>query len=109
MNTIEKLDFTFDPFKSDNPTIRAVFADDLAQVIWCAIKRNHIVNQYFNANCLALADELRKKKWVNITGQQLNWWLKDMHIIGSAEEDVGDKVLPYIKKEIIFEYVINKV
>lgn len=104
---IEQVKFSFDPFKSENPAIRAVFEDKLAQIIWCAIKRNHIVDQYFNENCLRLADELRKKKWANISGGQLNGWLRDMHIIDSMEDNVGDKILPYIKGERKFKYLIK--
>ena len=107
MNKIEKLDFTFDPFKSENPDIKAVFEDDLAQIIWCAIKRNHLVDQYFNKNCLVLAKELRKKKWANISGRELNAMLRNLGILGSEEWEVGDKIIPYVRKEITFEYVIN--
>lgn len=104
---LEEVKFAFDPYKSDNPTIRAVFQDDIAQIIWCAIKRNHLVDQYFNDNCIGLAKTLRLKKFANITGAELNSMLRNRGMIGSQEYDVGDKILPFIKKEQVFKYIIK--
>ncbi len=102
-STPKKVTLSFDPAKSDNPTLRAVFEDPLARIIWIAIKRNHLTSQFFNQSCLTLAKELRKKKYQKIDGKQLNTLLYWQGTIGSAEQDVGDKILPYIKGEKTFE------
>lgn len=99
----EKVTLTFDPAKSVNPQIRTVFEDPLARTIWIAIRRSHLTNQYFNQSCLTLAKELRKKKYQNIDGKQLNTLLYRQGTIGSAEYDVGDKILPFVKGEKTFE------
>ena len=107
-SNVEEREFTFDPFKSSNPEIRAVFQDDIAQIIWVGIKWKHLVDQYFNQNCIGLAKTLRLKKWANITGAELNSMLMSRRMIGSQEEDVGDNLLPYIKGERKFKYVIKE-
>ncbi len=104
---VEEVEFEFDPYQSDNPTIRAVFQDDLAQILWVAIKKDHLVSQHFNSQCLLLAKMLRTKKYRNMTGRQLNGWLSSLNIIGCEEKDVGDKLMPYIWGERVFKYVIK--
>lgn len=79
----------------------------LARIIWIAIKRNHVVNQYFNKNCLVLAKELRKKKWANITGGELNSMLRNLGMLGSEEYMVGDEILPFVNGEKGFELSIK--
>lgn len=105
---MEQVKFAFDPMKSDNPEIIAVFNDDLAKTIWIAIKRNHLVSESFNKNCLRLASELRKTKNRNITGKQLNDYLSWLDMIGTKEDDVGDKILPYIRGEQKFKIVVKE-
>ena len=107
METEERV-FTFDPFKSENPDIRAVFADDMAQIIWVGIKWRHLVDQNFNQNCLGLAKTLKLRKWASITGQQLTGMLMSRNMVGSQEWTVGEELLPYIKGEKKFRYVIKE-
>lgn len=105
---IEERVFTFDPFKSENPDIRAVFADDIAQIIWVSIKWKHLVDQNFNRNCLGLAETLRLKKWASVTGRQLTMMLMSRNMVGSQEWNSGDDLLPYIRGEKKFKYVIKE-
>lgn len=102
-----KAPFTFDPSKTTNPTLRAVFDDELAKTIWIFIKRSHLVDEHFNDQCLQAAKWLRLRKIRYVTGEQLNTHLTYLSIIGSAEEGVGQKLLKFIRSGQKYEIVLT--
>lgn len=59
MHNQETIKMGFDPSKLEDETLRAIFKDHVATVLWCSIKSGHIVDQYFNdliLECAAKAD-----------------------------------------------------
>jgi hypothetical protein len=62
LRIVEPLILSFDPDKTKDEGIRAVFKDEIARQLWMAIKSTHITNQYFNRQCLRAAQAIRKQK-----------------------------------------------
>lgn len=58
-----RIELPFDPMKSPDLMIRAVFADDSAATLWCLWKREHVVDQYFNEEVYWVARSLALKKY----------------------------------------------
>ena len=102
-----KAPFAFDPSKTTSVSLRRVFDDELAKTVWIFIKRSHLVGEYFNENCIQVAEWLRMRKIRYITGAQLNVHLIYLGIIGSQEEGVGDKLLRFIRSGQKYEIVLT--
>lgn len=90
--------------------IKEIFENKTARILYLAIKVNHIVNQYFNDNCLKIA------KWIDDgdlyedtnyspsrMGVVLNYWLRNLGMIGSSET-YGSKLIPFILGEKIISF-----
>jgi hypothetical protein len=51
-----------DPTKSENKSIRAIFENRIATVLWCSIRNCHAVDQYFNDNIIECASNIDTTK-----------------------------------------------
>ena len=55
----------FDPFNptgEDGDLTKQIFNDPVARVLFCFIKRQHIVSQHFHGDCLRIAKLIKKQK-----------------------------------------------
>jgi len=104
----EQIVLDFDPEKTDNPTIRAIFQDSIARNIWLGVKQGHIVNQYFNDGCLDIANWGRHHK-EPITVSQLNSFLLHNDMIGWAEDDFPAELLPFVLGERTIKWEVKHV
>jgi hypothetical protein len=61
----EKAEFAFRPDEAGE-SFRKVWADPIARLIWVAWKRKHMVDQYFDDECLTAAAYYRKnlERWL---------------------------------------------
>jgi len=102
----EEVTLTFDPARSDNPLIRAVFEDDIARNLWLGVKQSHLTNQYFNEGCLRIAAWIKKQK-TPLTESALTGFLWNYDMIGTAENDFAKKLLPFATGEKAITYTIS--
>lgn len=58
MKVFQPIEFGFDPEKSDIKCLH----HKIAKIIWCCIKVQHIVDQYFNDQVYEFALKIEKKK-----------------------------------------------
>jgi hypothetical protein len=58
----EEITLGFDPAESSDKKVREIFSNKTAYILWCLIKTQHIVSQYFNENVLAVAKTIEEKK-----------------------------------------------
>ncbi len=102
----------FDPTSKDaSKTIRKIFLDDIARTLWMGIKQEHIVNQYFDEDCLATARYI-KKKGIPKTVRELELVIalntKGAHIYEKIySRNCLEELLPYINGKKLLGYVFE--
>jgi hypothetical protein len=108
---LDKVKLTFDPTTS-RPEIQAVFANDLARTIWLAVRQGHLVNQFFETNCIRFSGLI-----ASIQGQRpltvevllfiLSSGGPEREVIGHKETEFVAELLPFIngEKTIQFEVI----
>jgi len=95
----EIVELKFNP-ETGGDEIQKVFGDDLARLLWLAIKVTHIVSQNFDADCLRCAKILREYKQKSpLTAKQL------LHVLGRSISASGSELafatelLPFVNGE----------
>lgn len=58
----EIVSLAFDPTKAGSGDVKDVFADDVARIIWLAVKQKHLTTPNFNRACLCISAEIKKMK-----------------------------------------------
>jgi hypothetical protein len=109
----ENVTLTFDPEKS-RKEIKEVFTNDLARLIWLAVRYGHVVDEHFSKDCLRCARAIeRSKKAGKLTAEMLFRILSGFAgapgqgIIGSSEKDFAAELLPFINGEKTISYEVK--
>lgn len=89
----------FDPYASENKELHKIFDDNLTRTFWLLWKRNHIVNQYFNGECIEFAKRFRKERPVN-KDQFVRFFRKHYGFSFMGMTDIG--------VNIFYEHTIGK-
>ncbi len=90
----EHVVLNFDPYYVDD-IHQDIFNDDIARTLYLGIRQQHLVNQYFNQNCLDIAGFARSIVG-HLDGRILFSWLRGKGMVGSEEQDFADELLPYV-------------
>jgi len=106
--TILKL--CFDPKKTADQDLKAVFKHRFARNLWLGIRWRHIVSQYFTNDCLQIGRLV--KKYQPKTAQELRsffFYGQDPNFRGAQDTlQVCEQLLPYMTGEKDFEFIINE-
>lgn len=93
------LTLNFNP-ETAGDEIRKVFDDDLARLLWLAIKSSHVVARGFNAGCLRYAETLRRiMEEKPLTAERLLLTLGGVPghgILGLNELAFATELLPFV-------------
>lgn len=107
----ESVVLNFDPKTIDEPLVREIFESKTARTIYLGVKASHhLINQYFNANCLRLAEWIDSDKLLeggdgsrSFMSRRLTGWLRDLGMIGYSET-YGQDLLPFVLGELEINY-----
>jgi hypothetical protein len=104
---IEHLILHFDPNSPDgDPTMKVIFANDLAKVLYLGIKQGHITSQDFNKRIIGATKSIMAYKG-EITCQILFNLLCMTALIGSAERSFAEELLPYVLGQKKFTWEVK--
>jgi hypothetical protein len=107
----QSVKLNFDPGAS-NPEIQNVFADDLARILWLAIKQGHLTDQNFCGNVLRCAAEIKQAEGKGMLDAKRLFFILSgatkspgCGIIGPSELSFADEIMPFVtgEKSINFE------
>lgn len=99
------------PRDEEEATIRKVFADPTARMLWLAIRPSHIVDQYFHDGCLNLAAVLKRHgtpqtvKELKLRFSQANRHGLGMYIYGT--EKFLEELLPYVQGQQELAFIVK--
>lgn len=106
----QHLVLSFDPQNSpDCPKLDIVFNTPLARKLWLGIRQGHLINQYFEENCLRAGEEIQSliNKEKELTPGRLQGILSGSseRRILAADKLLCDDLIPYLtgEKEFTFE------
>lgn len=110
---LQSVTLQFDPKTADKET-REIFADDMARLLWLAIRQGHLKNQYFNRLVLQYAKTIEKvREEGKLNAELLFRILSDfakpphMGVIGKSEQKFAEELLPFVMGEKSITYEVK--
>ena len=106
-----KLNLAFDPVKSENEAVRKIFSDRIARNLWLGIKWRHLTSQYFDDDCLKIADRIKAKSPKTPAELEVIFRCGQDPIFMEQSEDtrrLAEALLPYVTSESDFRYDVSE-
>ena len=109
-----EIPIAFDPATATDK-VQEVFADPIARSLWLAIKIGHLVNQYFDDDCIAIAGwihkqrdegELERSEFIRRTASNMCNQLIGVQILGRQEIEFGTALITYLLDGGVIEYLL---